>query len=127
MKTPILKRILALGALVSGLGLATLSAQTHSTPVNETPRLPNSLANVFTPNGDGSNDVYIPAASSLPQYRIWVYNRYGQLVFEGNQHNPWDGTNNGRQAPEGVYVFRLEGTTTTGQHLDRSGTLTLIR
>ncbi len=56
------------------------------------------LPNVFSPNGDGINDVYqIPIPS--PDLEFWVYNRWGKSLFHGNHSTPWDGSG----APEGVY------------------------
>jgi gliding motility-associated-like protein len=68
------------------------------------------LPNVFTPNGDDINDLYVP----MPGYRfiesieLHVYNRWGQEVF--NTTNPdinWDGVDaySHRQLPDGVYYY----------------------
>jgi gliding motility-associated-like protein len=69
-----------------------------------------SLPNVFTPNGDGIDDFFIP----LLPYRyvqsidINIFNRWGQLVFHTT--NPminWNGNvdNSGGQCPDGVYYY----------------------
>jgi len=56
------------------------------------------LPNVFSPNGDGINDMYqIPILAE--DLEFWVFNRWGQCLFQGNQNKPWDGS----KAPEGVY------------------------
>jgi gliding motility-associated-like protein len=68
------------------------------------------LPNVFTPNGDGINDLFTP----LDGYRyvkdidINIYNRWGQIVFHTN--NPginWNGNvdNSGGACPAGVYYY----------------------
>ncbi len=69
--------------------------------------------NVFTPNGDGKNDEFRVAYRSLKEFHCWVYNRWGKLVFEWTDPaKGWDGTINGRPAPEGAYyyVIRAKGT-----------------
>lgn len=66
--------------------------------------------NVFTPNGDGTNDYWTP----LPGYRvsqieIVIYNRWGRMVWESRSAGDvaWDGTNinNGKPCSEGTYYY----------------------
>ena len=71
------------------------------------------VPNVFTPNGDGQNDEFRVAYRSLREFHIWVYNRWGKLVYESNDPGKgWDGNINGRPAAEGAYyyVIRAMGT-----------------
>lgn len=69
----------------------------------------------FTPNGDGINDLFvITALSNFDQVELYVYNRYGNLVYESQQYeNDWDGTSskNGMDLPDGTYyyVLKLDG------------------
>lgn len=71
--------------------------------------------NVFTPNGDGDNDVYKLFGSPDPCYDemdIKIYNRWGQLVFESEDpYFEWDGTkhNKGKECPTGVYFVIMQG------------------
>ncbi|MCS6933537.1 MAG: gliding motility-associated C-terminal domain-containing protein [Chitinophagales bacterium] len=66
------------------------------------------MPNAFTPNGDGNNDSfgpYIPpqlqGVYTLVEMRI--YNRWGQLVYNGNGY--WDGTFNGAMQPAETYIY----------------------
>ena len=71
------------------------------------------VPNVFTPNGDGQNDEFRVLYRSLREYHIWVYNRWGKLVYESTDPSKgWDGTILGRPAAEGAYyyVIRAIGT-----------------
>jgi len=71
------------------------------------------VPNVFTPNGDGQNDEFRVLYRSLREYHIWVYNRWGKLVYESTDPSKgWDGTIGGRPAAEGAYyyVIRALGT-----------------
>jgi gliding motility-associated-like protein len=66
------------------------------------------LPNAFTPNGDGSNDLFRPFPYRfIDRIDLKVFNRWGQLVFETT--NPdilWDGTNlNGKELADGVYHY----------------------
>jgi gliding motility-associated-like protein len=69
------------------------------------------IGNVFTPNGDGINDVFVPFDTVGVDY-FWmkVYDRWGHLVFTGNNFG-WNGGLNGessRLLPDGVYYFDFE-------------------
>ncbi|WP_430907708.1 gliding motility-associated C-terminal domain-containing protein [Maribacter sp. 2-571] len=68
----------------------------------------------FSPNGDGINDVYDlrDVEFLFEDYDIEIYNRYGNLLFKGNNTvAPWDGTSNQPGAagdnvvPNGVYFY----------------------
>jgi len=55
------------------------------------------LPNVFTPNFDGKNDIF------LEGFNLEVYSRAGQLLYKG--FNGWDGTFKGKMMPEGTYLY----------------------
>lgn len=66
---------------------------------------PLMIPNVFTPNGDGLNDLFEPNFSYT---ELLVYNRWGQKVFESDHNILWDGsTFGGDTVPEGVYYYRI--------------------
>jgi gliding motility-associated-like protein len=65
---------------------------------------------VFTPNGDGDNELWIldPDVQRYSNCPIKIFNRSGQIVFETQSYlNSWDGTWNGQSVREGVYYFIL--------------------
>lgn len=70
------------------------------------------LPNAFSPNMDGTNDVWdIILIEAYPDCRVSIFNKWGNLVFESTGYqNPWDGTWNGRELPSGSYkyVIRLD-------------------
>ena len=71
------------------------------------------VPNVFTPNGDGQNDEFRVLYRSLAEFHIWVYNRWGKLVYESTDPaKGWDGMIGNRPAAEGAYyyVIRAKGT-----------------
>lgn len=74
--------------------------------------------NTFSPNGDGINDVFMAG------YRIEIVNRNGLRVYVGD--SGWDGTYNGRQAPQDTYFYRLYYQTSSGEKM-KTGYVTLIR
>jgi len=67
-----------------------------------------TLPNVFTPNGDGANELFIPYPYRFVEsVNFQVFNKWGGLVFETNDPDlNWDGKNlNGRDLNEGVYYY----------------------
>lgn len=63
--------------------------------------------NAFTPNDDGVNDVYAPIGTDVTQFTMRIYNRWGEQVFFTDKiGRTWDGTMNGKHAPDDVYVFK---------------------
>lgn len=66
------------------------------------------LPNVFTPNNDGANDLFIPVNYRfIERIDLKVFNRWGQLVFATEDPNiNWDGTNtNGTKLHDGTYYY----------------------
>jgi gliding motility-associated-like protein/uncharacterized repeat protein (TIGR01451 family) len=67
-----------------------------------------SIPNVFTPNGDGKNDVFeIPGLDGFVENEISIVNRWGNSVYEKkNYHNEWtgEGLNEGTY----FYIFRVK-------------------
>lgn len=71
------------------------------------------VPNVFTPNGDGTNDEFRVAYKSLAKFECWVFNRSGRQVFYWNDpQKGWNGKINGKDAPAGpyFYIIRAFGT-----------------
>lgn len=67
------------------------------------------LPNVFTPNGDGLNDNYQPAIYGATEYRLMIFNRWGELVFQSTDaKSVWDGKCRDKDAPEGVYAVVIQ-------------------
>jgi gliding motility-associated-like protein len=65
------------------------------------------IPNVFTPNNDGINDVWvIRELAGYPAATVDVFTRYGRQVFTAiGYKKPWDGTLNGTALPTGVYYY----------------------
>ncbi len=88
------------------------------------------IPNVFTPNGDGQNDVFEiggvnPKCDSI---EIKVYNRWGLLVFESKEiGNWWTGKDRNKLFPDGIYYFTLKVTDYKGNISQRKGDITLVR
>jgi gliding motility-associated-like protein len=88
-----------------------------------------AVPNAFTPNNDGLNDYLFPLnAYKATNLSFRVYNRTGQLVFQGNDlTKKWDGKINNIEQPAGVYVWVLDYLDVTGKRIFQKGTTLLIR
>ncbi|MDP9078082.1 MAG: gliding motility-associated C-terminal domain-containing protein [Bacteroidota bacterium] len=86
------------------------------------------VANAFTPNGDGKNDVVYVRNRNIKSLKFYVYDQWGEMLYTTvNQQNGWDGTYKGRAEPAGVYVYYLEAIMNDGKQVKKKGTVTLIR
>ncbi len=85
--------------------------------------------NSFTPDGDGNNDFFRPIGASIEDYELLIYNRWGQVIYKGDNKSVWDGriNNTAVNAPEGVYVFRIELKFASRADEVVTGRITLIR
>ncbi len=90
------------------------------------------IPNVFTPNGDGTNDYFFPRqmlTRGLTTFKMEIFNRWGQLIYEttSTNGNGWDGNFNDKEQPVGVYVYRIEAKFKDGQIENHQGNVTLLR
>jgi len=96
---------------------------------------------IFTPNGDKINDKFLVEGRFIKSLKMTIYDRWGNAIFYGEQTNypfqgnqsadaviGWDGLlNNGKQADEGNYAFRIEIEDTIGQISFKEGGLFLAK
>lgn len=92
------------------------------------------IPNLFSPNGDGQNDVFYPRGTGLKEIRSFrIYNRWGEVVFErrnmglNDASAGWDGTYKGSPLNPDVFVYFIEGICDTGDPVNWKGDITLIR
>lgn len=88
------------------------------------------VPSAFTPNTDGKNEVFLPRVNDVVDYEFTIYTRTGELIFYTN--NPeigWDGTVQGKPAPQGVYLWKIHYAKigTPDEKMMKTGSVTLIR
>jgi gliding motility-associated-like protein len=87
------------------------------------------LPNAFTPDGNGTNDVYKCIPVGIKDFKfLKIFNRFGQQVFYTTDHlNGWDGTFKGKEQNSGVYVVFASGVDYRGLVVERKTTVMMIR
>lgn len=82
------------------------------------------IPTAFTPDDNGLNDQWKPVVRGVSGYKLRIFNRWGEQVFEtGNPDKGWDG----KDAPTGAYAYTLSFITAYGQKVSEKGTFTIIR
>jgi gliding motility-associated-like protein len=82
------------------------------------------MPNCFTPGNDPLNNTFLARGTNITDFRMEIYDRWGQLIFiSDNMNNGWDGNIRGLAAEAGVYAWRL----TYNGGSARSGNVTLLR
>ena len=88
------------------------------------------LPNVFTPNGDGTNEVFEMQADIFESFEIVILNRWGNVLHHRKDATGtylWDGkSQSGEPVSDGVYFYRLFGTLTDGTLGEKHGNVTVI-
>ncbi|MCC7332616.1 MAG: gliding motility-associated C-terminal domain-containing protein, partial [Flavobacteriales bacterium] len=87
------------------------------------------IPNVFTPNADGSNDVFTVKGTNLESVEGEIYNRWGQKLFSWNGvKGSWDGrTEAGSECPDGTYFYIIKAKGLDGADYHKTGAFSLIR
>jgi gliding motility-associated-like protein len=88
------------------------------------------VPSAFTPNGDGKNDYFFPEGVYIEDFKMYIYDRWGNNIFYTDQMVPgWDGkANNGSKvAQEDVYVWLIRYKDTHGLSKQLVGHVSLVK
>lgn len=93
------------------------------------------VPNVFSPNGDGINDLLLVSTGSEIEEieHLSIYDRWGNMVYLNHQFAPnsiqasWDGTFKSQAVDPGVFVYRILWKKKDGSMTSRYGDVTVIR
>jgi PKD repeat protein len=98
-----------------------------------------TIPTAFTPNsnggnggawtsGDLSNDVFYPFARFVDEFRMRIFNRWGELVFESTDiQYGWDGYYRNELSPQDVYMVQTWVKFLDGKQITKLTDLTLFR
>lgn len=101
---------------------------TYSAEICILPPTPLFIPDIFSPNGDGVNDVLFVRGQGTLEMTFTVYDRWGERVFEtSNMDHGWDGQFRGESMPSGSYIWLLRARLNDGVLLEERGNVLLIR
>jgi len=87
------------------------------------------VPNAFTPNGDGDNEWFKVEQHNFCEIEMFIFDRWGNLIYETTSLKGWDGTANGgsKIVQEDVYVWLVKAKDCYGKPWRRVGHVTVIR
>ena len=92
------------------------------------------IPNTFSPNDDGTNDIFYPRGTGLFKIKsLRIFTRWGEVIFERSNfdaNNPsygWDGTNKGMKLNPDVFVYTLDVICDNGSVLTYHGNVALVK
>ncbi len=92
------------------------------------------IPNVFTPDGDGLNDILMVRASGIRSVKSFrIFNRWGGVIFEKSNFQPndksqgWDGLIKGAKASPDVYIYTCEVICENNATYTYKGNITLVK
>jgi gliding motility-associated-like protein len=95
--------------------------------------------NVFTPDPDNpsggyyditslTNDVFFPYTSGVTDFKLQIFNRWGELIFETfDIRQGWDGYYRGQICQQDVYIWKAYVKLNNGKEFNKTGDVTLLR
>lgn len=86
------------------------------------------IPTVFSPNGDGANDVLYVRGHGIKEMLFRIYDRWGNMIFESvSPQNGWDGTYKGKPMNGGAYAYYAKIVFANGTEKEIRSNITLIR
>ncbi|MDD3876246.1 MAG: gliding motility-associated C-terminal domain-containing protein [Bacteroidales bacterium] len=86
------------------------------------------VPSLFTPNGDGVNDVLYVRGEKIENFNFAVYNQLGIELFQTtNQNLGWAGSSGGVMHPDGNYLWVVTGLTRRGKIIQEQGVVTIAK
>jgi gliding motility-associated-like protein len=85
------------------------------------------IPKAFSPNGKGLNETFFPEGKCLSSYTMYIFDRWGMLLYSSPNGIPWDGTVRGRRVQEDTYVYQIVANTWDGNQQTFVGAVTVLR
>ena len=86
------------------------------------------IPNAFTPNSNRRNDIFYAYGEGLVEFEMAIFNRWGEYVFRSQDINVgWDGTFNGVEVPNDVYVYVVNYVGIDDSNGTKRGMVTVVK
>lgn len=114
--------------VTNSFGCADTATQVLTIEEEDDGYYPPSVPTGFSPNGDGDNDVLFVLGGPFLEVELKVYNNWGNLIFESvDEDVGWDGTWDGKDQPNGDYIYTVKARTIDGKEFKDHGSVSIIR
>jgi gliding motility-associated-like protein len=82
----------------------------------------------FTPNGDGTNDVFMGGGTNIADFEMTIFDRWGNKIFASNsEHDGWDGKFGGSLVQQDIYIYKIKIRDSQSMLHEYLGNITLLR
>ena len=87
------------------------------------------IPNVFTPNNDGTNDLFTIKSTGVKEISLQIFNRWGEKLYEfAGAKAAWDGLNTqGIKVPDATYFYFVKARGFDDKEIEKHGTVNLFR
>ncbi len=89
------------------------------------------ISSAFSPNDDGSNDIYDVYSAHVGTFHMLVFNRWGEIIFESTDKNIfWNGVYRSEHMPTGVYPWTITYEGDTEEYkgpYKKDGSVTIVK
>ncbi len=86
------------------------------------------IPNVFTPNDDGMNDVFLVYGTGLSKFEMTIFDRWGEKLFTSKEQlQGWDGMYKGVLSKQDAYTYQVTYTSLDGKKHTKTGHVTLLK
>ena len=89
------------------------------------PQLSVYIPNAITPNQDGLNDGFYPQGMGIKSFKIKLYSRWGQLIFDGKENEKWIPL--ASETSINVLVYVIDFVDFNGEHKMETGNVSVVR
>ena len=107
-------------------GSENLISYSNTVRIDLTPQV--FLPTIFTPNGDGENDILEIKGKYFKSAKITILNKWGEVVFiSDNASIGWDGNYKGQPASVDSYGYHVVAFDNSGKEISLKGVVSLVR
>lgn len=88
------------------------------------------ISNAFSPDHSGNNETFKPVGVEFPQYEMYIFNRWGEVIFHTTDWlEGWNGTYQNQRVQMGTYIYQIWGQSNSSNYkiLLKQDQVTLIR
>jgi gliding motility-associated-like protein len=73
------------------------------------------VPDVFSRNGDGLNDIFLPKGTGIETFIMEIYDRWGERIFETSDfYHGWDGYYKDKPCKPDIYIWKIRATGYSG-------------